>query len=81
MISTNSVKFMGCEWHLKLAHSEVKTCLVDSLFQQGVLSLLLFFMYNNAIIRFGFCHNWNNQGRGKCYQPKPISQKPHLIIV
>ena len=28
-------------------------------------------MYNKTIIRFGFCDIRNNQGRGKCYQPKP----------
>ena len=30
-------------------------------------------LYNKTIIiiRFGFCDIWNNQGRGKCYQPQP----------
>ena len=28
-------------------------------------------MYNEAIIRFGFCDIWNNQGLGNCYQPQP----------
>ena len=27
-------------------------------------------MYNETIIRFGFCNIWNNQGLGKCYQPQ-----------
>ena len=31
-------------------------------------------MYNKAIIRFGFCDIQNNQGRGKCYQPKPKAE-------
>ena len=34
--------------------------------------VVIFFktMYNKTIIRFGFCDIRNNQGRGKCYQPK-----------
>ena len=58
-----------------------------------------YFLQNNVckktIIIFGFCDILNNQGRGKCYQPRPsarqltlprpwlfrISQKPHPIIV
>ena len=31
-------------------------------------------MYNKTIIRFGFCDIRNNQGRGKCYQPKPKAE-------
>ena len=27
-----------------------------------------------AIIRFGFCDIRNNQGRGKCYQSKPVTK-------
>ena len=30
--------------------------------------------YNKTIIRFGFCDIWNNQGRSKCYQPKPKAE-------
>ena len=35
--------------------------------------VVIFFktMYNKTIIRFGFCDIRNNQGLGKCYQPKP----------
>ena len=29
---------------------------------------------NNNIIGWGFCDIWNNQGRGKCYQPKPKAE-------
>ena len=61
--------------------------------------VVIFFktMTNKTIIRFGFCDIRNNQGLGKCYQPRPsasadntyleliwlfrISQKPHPIIV
>ena len=28
-------------------------------------------MYNKTIIEFGFCDNRNNQGLGKCNQPRP----------
>ena len=49
-------------------------------------------MYNKAIIEFSFCDIRNNQGLGKCNQPRPlasadytclvrISQKRHPIIV
>ena len=33
-------------------------------------------MYNKTIniIRFGFCDIRNNQGRGKCYEPKPKAE-------
>ena len=33
-------------------------------------------MYNNKqyIIGWGFCDIRNNQGRGKCYQPKPKAE-------
>ena len=34
-------------------------------------------MYNKTIIRFGFCDIRNNQGLGKCYQPRPSAR---LII-
>ena len=35
--------------------------------------VVIFFktMYNETIIRFGFCAILNNQGLGKCYQPRP----------
>ena len=35
-------------------------------------------MYNKRIIRFGFCDILNNQGLGKCYQPRP---SPRLITL
>ena len=31
-------------------------------------------MYNKTIIRFGFCDIPNNQGLGKCYQPRPLAR-------
>ena len=36
-------------------------------------------MYNKAIIRFGFCDIRNNQGLGKCYQPRPSARLITLI--
>ena len=37
-------------------------------------------MYNKTmIIRFGFCDILNNQGLGKCYQPRPSAQLITLI--
>ena len=38
-----------------------------------------YFLQNNVyekktIIRFGFCDILNNQGRGKCYQPRPSAR-------
>ena len=45
-------------------------------------------MYNKAIVRFDFCDILNNQGLGKCYQPRPSAwlhdntlQEPYPIIV
>ena len=32
------------------------------------------FIINNNIIGWGFCDIWNNQGQGKCYQPKPKAE-------
>ena len=31
-------------------------------------------VYNETIIRFGFCDIINNQDLGKCYQPRPSAQ-------
>ena len=31
-------------------------------------------MYNKTIIRFGFFDILNNQGVGKCYQPRPSAR-------
>ena len=33
-----------------------------------------FVIFFKTIIRFGFCDIRNNQGRGKCYQPKPKAE-------
>ena len=37
-------------------------------------------MYNKTIIRFGFCDIRNNQGRGKCYQPKPKAEADNTYL-
>ena len=31
-------------------------------------------MYNKTVIEFGFCDIWNNQGLGKCNQPRPEAE-------
>ena len=36
-------------------------------------------MYNKTIIRFGLCDIRNNQGLGKCYQPRPSARLITLI--
>ena len=45
--------------------------------------VVIFFntMYNKTIIRFGFCDIRNNQGRGKCYQPKPNAEADNSYLV
>ena len=41
----------------------------------GVFVVIFFkTMYNKTIIRFGFCDILNNQGLGKCYQPRPLAR-------
>ena len=68
MISKNNVKITGdVVW------------MVKSLLQHNVF-LLIFFktMYNETIIRFGFCDIRNNQVLSKCYHVIPLSST--LII-
>ena len=33
-----------------------------------------------TIIRFGFCYIRNNQGLGRCYQPKPKADNTYLDL-
>ena len=76
----NVIMLTGGEW--RLAHSEVKTLLVDSPFHQYVVAIFFKTMsLSKTITRFGFCDIRINQSRAKCYQPKPKSQKPRPIIV
>ena len=37
-------------------------------------------MYNKTIIRFGFCDILNNQGLGKCYQPRPSASADNTYL-
>ena len=37
-------------------------------------------MYNKTIISFGFSDILNNQGLGKCYQPRPSAQLITLTL-
>ena len=58
-----------------------KNGLLDSLHRPSKkLRNYLKIKYNKTIIRFGFCDIRNNQGQGKCYQPKPITLTSTLII-
>ena len=47
--------------------STIKICLH---FTQYFLYVFHKTMYNKTIIGWGFCHIWNNQGLGKCNQPR-----------
>ena len=44
--------------------------------------VVIFFktLYNKTIIRFGFCDIRNNQGLGKCYQPKPKAEADNTYL-
>ena len=37
-------------------------------------------MYNKTIIEFGFCDIWNNQGLGKCNQPRPPASADYTCL-
>ena len=37
-------------------------------------------MYNKTIIIFGFCDIRNNQGLGKCYQPRPSASTDNSYL-
>ena len=37
-------------------------------------------MYNKTITGFGFCDIQNNQGPGKCYQPRPSARLITLAL-
>ena len=39
-----------------------------------VVVIFLETMYNKTIVTFSFCDILNNQGLGKCYQPRPSAQ-------
>ena len=53
-----------------ISKSNVKSVPCDSVF------VVIYFktMYNKTIIRFGFGDIRNNQGLGKCYQPRPSAR-------
>ena len=36
-------------------------------------------VYDKTTIRFGFCDILNNQGLGKCYQPRPLARLITLV--
>ena len=37
-------------------------------------------MYNKTIIGWGFCDIWNNQGLGKCNQPRPEAEADYTCL-
>ena len=37
-------------------------------------------MCNKTIIEFGFCDIWNNQGLGKCNQPRPPASADYTCL-
>ena len=94
MISNSDVKFTDS--NVKFTNSEVR--MVSRFCDRCDNAFVVIFfktMYNKAIIGWGFCDIKNNQGRGKCNQPRPqaeadytcrdldysLSQKPNSIIV
>ena len=52
--------------------------------EEKSMTFILFFssMYNQTIIRFGFCDIQNSQGLGKGYQPQPsaLADNPYLDL-
>jgi len=50
--------------------------------EEKSMTFILFFssMYNQTIIRFGFCDIQNSQGLGKSYQPQPSVDNPYLDL-
>ena len=47
---------------------------VESFLQHVFVFIFFKTVYNKWIITLGFCDIRNNQGRGKCYQPKPKAE-------
>ena len=68
MISKSNVKCTDS--NVKFADLKINCGRCDNAF------VVIFFktMYNKTIIKFGFCDIRNNQGRAKCYQPKPKAE-------
>lgn len=61
---------------MSTSHSQVRTCLVDSLLQHNAF----LFSLNQCIIiiiRFSFCYIHNDQGLSKCYQPQPLADNTY----
>ena len=54
-------------------------CCLPSVKKQKIFFFRSMYMYNKAIIRFGFCDIQNNQGLGKGYQPQPSASADNPI--
>ena len=51
-----------------ISKSNAKSVPYDSVF------VVIFIMYNKAMVRFGFCDILNNQGLSSCYQLQPLAR-------
>ena len=60
-----------------MSSSRVLCCLPSLKKKHDQLHFLFRSMYNKTIIRFVSCNIENNQGLGKCYQPKPKADQDH----
>ena len=48
--------------------------------QKKVLYIFHKTMYNKTVIEFGFCDIQNNQGRGKCNQPRTPASADYTYL-
>ena len=76
MIFKSNVKFTDSEVRTWRAELKINCVLCDNAF----VVICFKTMYNKTIIRFGFCDIRNNQGRGKCYQPKPKAEADNTCL-
>ena len=63
----------SCSRDAQSSWSLSSTC-AEELWVEIVRRCVLKTMYNITIMRFGFCDILNNQGLGKCYQPRPSAR-------
>ena len=78
MISKSNVKCTDS--NIKFADSEVRMASRFASSTQQEIENYLKIKYNKTIIGFGFCDIRNNQGRGKCYQPKPSASADNTYL-
>ena len=69
------VKSLQLIWEISNALFPMTITVINSGFLRRRVVVILFkTMYNKTIIRFGGCGMLNNQGLGKCYQPRPSAR-------